>query len=106
MEVVYAYGGQRLLLVLLLVLHGHGQFGLGPVQLSREPLGRRFRFVRVRAAAAADALQVLGGFDESVVAGARCRKLWRNERSRLLLSGGHRGRPTAVRACAEKYGWR
>lgn len=31
-QVVYADGGQRLLLVLLLVLYSHGQFGLGPVQ--------------------------------------------------------------------------
>lgn len=96
------------MLVLLLVLDGDGQFGLGPVQLSRGPFGRRFTFLRVHTAAA-DALQVLGGFDESVVATARRRELWRNERSRLLrlLSGGHRGHPTASRTgifCEEKYG--
>lgn len=91
-QVVYADGGQRLLLVLLLVLHGHGQFGLGPVQRCR---------VRVCGTAAdrtADALQVLRRFDESVVVGARGRKLWRNERCWLLRSGRRRRRrPTAVR---------
>jgi len=104
-QVVYADGSQRLLLVLLLVLHHNGQFGLGPVQrhVNRSAGG----FVRIAAgtadveATASYALQVLRGFDESVVVGARGRELWRNERQLLLRTGRRRHRrcprcPTAA----------
>jgi len=86
-QVVYADRGQRLLLVLLLVLYGHRQFGLGPVQ--RRVCRPDDHFVRI---AGYDALQVLGGFDESDVVDARGRELWRNERCRLLRSGHRRHR--------------
>lgn len=96
-QVVYADGGQRLLLVLLLLLllHSDGQFGLGPVQRRRLHVNRPAVFVWI-AGAASDALQILRRFDESVVMGARGRKLWRNERRLLLLlSDRCRCRPTA-----------
>jgi len=98
-QVVYADRGQRLLLVLLLVLDGHRKFGLGPVQ-------RRVcwsdNFVRVTGiaarAAADDTLQVLRGFDESYVMDARGRELWWNERRWLLRSSHRRNqRPSTIR---------
>lgn len=92
-QVVYADRGQRLLLMLLLVLDCHRQFGLGPVQ-------RRVcwpDFVRVTGVAD-DTLQVLRGFDEPNVVDARGRELRRNERCRLLRPGHRRHRrPTAFR---------